>query len=308
MPAGRVKVHMSSISEVWMLMRKEAQIAELDGHVGSGVYSGIDEQTPKDLDFGWGEGVPDEGCVWVLKVVVREAPGKTRISGNAIQGDLDFGEQEKLVSLGRQWVPFDGIEDLPAAGQPCPAILVVNLLVPEVHVIPVKLVRAPFLSRAQPVDRNAVVLIVVVRLLVAARFPVRLVVVLLLAANRATEVSLPRPRIDLQSLSHRRNGDHAGGRRRARRARSGTGPDPARPVTETTPEPLDFQLPEEQAQEVQEEQPQQDTDPADPVSYNPEPGKPRYISSIFIPDSMGGGGQWDGQLPFGWTAHWETEE
>ncbi|TVU40101.1 hypothetical protein EJB05_13550, partial [Eragrostis curvula] len=30
--------------------------------------------------------------------------------------------------------------------------------------------------------------------------------------------------------------------------------------------------------------------------------------STFIPDSTGGGGQWDGQLPFGWTAHWETEE
>ncbi|TVU00159.1 hypothetical protein EJB05_54470, partial [Eragrostis curvula] len=47
-------------------------------------------------------------------------------------------------------------------------------------------------------------------------------------------------------------------------------------LTETTPEPLDFQLPEEQAQEVQEEQPQQDTDPADPASVAPEPGKPRY--------------------------------
>ncbi|TVU26051.1 hypothetical protein EJB05_28580, partial [Eragrostis curvula] len=46
-------------------------------------------------------------------------------------------------------------------------------------------------------------------------------------------------------------------------------------MTETTPEPLDFQLPEEQTQEVQEEQPQQDTDPADLVSYTPEPGKPR---------------------------------
>ncbi|TVU02862.1 hypothetical protein EJB05_51649, partial [Eragrostis curvula] len=46
-------------------------------------------------------------------------------------------------------------------------------------------------------------------------------------------------------------------------------------LTETTPEPLDFQLPEEQTQEVQEEQPPQDTDPADPVSYAPEPGKPR---------------------------------
>ncbi|TVU13186.1 hypothetical protein EJB05_40718, partial [Eragrostis curvula] len=37
-------------------------------------------------------------------------------------------------------------------------------------------------------------------------------------------------------------------------------------LTETTPEPLDFQLPEEQTQEVQEEQPQQDTDPTDPVA------------------------------------------
>ncbi|TVU01535.1 hypothetical protein EJB05_53012, partial [Eragrostis curvula] len=32
------------------------------------------------------------------------------------------------------------------------------------------------------------------------------------------------------------------------------------------------------------------------------------LGSTFIPDSMGGGGQWDGQLPFGWTAYWETEE
>ncbi|TVU02069.1 hypothetical protein EJB05_52435, partial [Eragrostis curvula] len=32
------------------------------------------------------------------------------------------------------------------------------------------------------------------------------------------------------------------------------------------------------------------------------------LGSTFIPDSMGGGGQWDGQFPFGWTAHWETED
>ncbi|TVT98120.1 hypothetical protein EJB05_56597, partial [Eragrostis curvula] len=55
-----------------------------------------------------------------------------------------------------------------------------------------------------------------------------------------------------------------------------------RSVTETTPEPLDFQLPEEQTQEVQEEQPPQDTDPADPVSYAPEPSKPRDMHTVLL--------------------------
>ena len=50
-----------------------------------------------------------------------------------------------------------------------------------------------------------------------------------------------------------------------------------------TPEPLDFQLPEESQQE---EEQQQDTDTTDPASYTPEPGKPRcmppYLEFIFL--------------------------
>ncbi|TVU49694.1 hypothetical protein EJB05_01020, partial [Eragrostis curvula] len=65
-------------------------------------------------------------------------------------------------------------------------------------------------------------------------------------------------------------------------------------VTETTPEPLDFQLPEEQTKEVQEEQPQQDTNPADPVSYAPETLQQtvaatcqRYCGGVEIPYPFG---------------------
>ncbi|TVU40711.1 hypothetical protein EJB05_14183, partial [Eragrostis curvula] len=164
----------------------------------------------------------------------------------ADDGGLGFaGVKFPDVHVGQLIELFKGFPTIsPLPIKPCPAILfdelrlptilVINLLVPEVHVIPVKLMRAPFRPRAPPLDRNAVALIIVVRLLVAARFPVRLVVVLLPAVNCATEVSLPRPRIDLLSLSHRRNGDHAGGRRSARRARSGTGPDPARPGPDPT--------------------------------------------------------------------------
>ncbi|TVU49761.1 hypothetical protein EJB05_01097, partial [Eragrostis curvula] len=179
-----------------------------------------------------------------------------------------------------------------------PGPLHAKVLVTETLVVTLKVVLALSSLELASLVRNAAAKTSPGRLLIADHRPALAVVNRYPVEVRAAKVSLSRPHVDPLPLSRRRNGRRAAAAAlcaSCARTVGSPGPDPVQPrpncpiqlkskpyrahpffpLTETTPEPLDFQLPEEQTQEVQEEQPQQDTDPTDPVSYAPEPGKPR---------------------------------